>query len=456
MGRLEGNTTMELIEKIRELLEESILIEEGSKDRFILNNKNLTESQKQVLINIFNERRILEKEVNWNNKNLTWDDFKDVLIKSSTGALKELKPRKDYVEIDGFRCDDPNFIGAYIPLNHNASFIMASKKLGFARGKWCIAYNGDTKYWVEYAYGTGSASHYADSPSVFIFVVYLGTKYAVQIREDEKIYIWDQQDVNKGDANDIVPGVNIHKEITKISRLISDVREKLDENKPEGPYEITKRYDDGSVDVGSDIDITYNNWYELPNINVTDGNVWVENTEVNVGNLPMVGKSVVLRDCDVDNDFYYNFAKLTYLEVNNIRTAELDFNMVDGDVYIEISGMNFDDVSIRGKITGKLTINYTGDMSYDYSFDNFVNEYIIENEKDDWVEYRMEEAKKEWIENGNDPEDFDEEFDYDSICWECQDHLYDENMIYKDYWWSKNPDCKLKDYDHFTIEFNGR
>ena len=165
---------MDLKNMIRNIIEESFLVEEGNKDRFILNNDNLTSSQKETLIKVFDERRHLEKGVDWNNwKKLTFDDFKSTLIKASTGALKKLKEKKDYIEVKGFKCDADDFIGAYIPLNHNASHVMASDKMGFTRGKWCIAYDGDDVYWKRYSYGQGSADYYADEPSVFIFVVYL-------------------------------------------------------------------------------------------------------------------------------------------------------------------------------------------------------------------------------------------------------------------------------------------
>ena len=83
----------------------NLLVEK--KDHIIKKLKNLTDDEKDILIDFFKKKPNLENKINWNDKNLTFDDFKAVMDTTKTEriknvkkqGLKGLKPNKDYVEL---------------------------------------------------------------------------------------------------------------------------------------------------------------------------------------------------------------------------------------------------------------------------------------------------------------------------------------------------------------------
>jgi len=61
-------------------------------------------------------------------------------------GIKGLKRGQDYLEI---KVNDEKF-GIYIPLNWEASKVIASMRVGLREGKWCTAYAKDQSYWKNY------------------------------------------------------------------------------------------------------------------------------------------------------------------------------------------------------------------------------------------------------------------------------------------------------------------
>jgi len=418
---------------IRSMVEEQIstLTEEAAKDRFILSNNNLSREEKDTLIDIFNEHPQLESGIDWNKAHLLgWSDFKEVMKEAATKEISKLKKNEDYVQIKGFECDDPSFVGAYIPLTWKGSQVLASKKVGFERGNWCIAHTNDKDPWITYTYGLGSDDGWwMGSPSIFIFVIYVGDKYSIQTREDNEIIIWDSSDIEHGDDNDIVPGVDVRSEVSKITGLLKQIREKLDTNPDRFPWVVKKVNDDGSIEVDDDVTIVNGKY---PHIRSITGHLYIEGTEIEQS-LPMdVGGSIRLIDCDIyDDHLAWKFDKVVAdVELGNFGEITLDFNEVGRDVELNTSGMRFSDVTISGHIKGDLTIKY-GDLSYDSYFDSYINDQIREA-----AEY---DAREQWEEGGNDPDEF--EFNENTICWDCYGWIWDDG--YSNYFLQENPNCKV-------------
>ena len=48
------------------------------KDR-IINKMNLTDEQKRIAIDFFTKHPNYESEIDWNSKDLAWDDFEEVI-----------------------------------------------------------------------------------------------------------------------------------------------------------------------------------------------------------------------------------------------------------------------------------------------------------------------------------------------------------------------------------------
>jgi hypothetical protein len=175
---------MELKELIRGMVEESLLIEEDKSH--IIGKMNLHPKEKDTLINLFKTKPHLEKKIDWNKwRKLTFADFYEVMSHVSKSerkrkvkklGIKGMKVNKDYLEADtssfttgADTMESGDLLGAYIPLNHEASKLIASDKVGSCVGEWCTAMN-DINYWNDYI---------NKDRCVLIYLVYENTKYAV-------------------------------------------------------------------------------------------------------------------------------------------------------------------------------------------------------------------------------------------------------------------------------------
>ena len=168
------------------------------KDHLIRKLKNLSSDEKEELIQFFNGRIDLESKIDWNNKDLTFDDFKPIMGASKTGKAKSfklnginaLKKGTDYQEL---KYKDGG-VKMYIPLNYEVSKLLASNKIGACEGKWCIAYQKTDSFWYK---------HIKDDKQVPVYLFTPSTKYAIMVDSNDKIdSIWDAED-KKIDANDM-------------------------------------------------------------------------------------------------------------------------------------------------------------------------------------------------------------------------------------------------------------
>lgn len=147
--------------KFKENLEYLQLLLEN-KDHLI-DQLNLTPEQKEELKAFFKSHPNYENKIDWNNKALTYEDFKSVLAlkgKSKNQAKKKgvsgLKEGTDYKIIGQGTTVSGEFGSAnweytvYMPLTHLGSKTLASPAtLPVITGEWCISMNDDT-WWQNY------------------------------------------------------------------------------------------------------------------------------------------------------------------------------------------------------------------------------------------------------------------------------------------------------------------
>jgi hypothetical protein len=124
------------------------------KDHIVAKLGNLTNSQKRILIDHLDQFPHKESMIDWNNKDLKWEDFAEMLATTSKTQKKALVKKeglggleegKDYHLL----YDKPPIV-AVMPKNYEASKLLASKNIAGCEGEWCTAYHKTDDYWKEY------------------------------------------------------------------------------------------------------------------------------------------------------------------------------------------------------------------------------------------------------------------------------------------------------------------
>lgn len=170
-----------------------------NKDRLI-DKLDLTDEQKGQLKTFFNSHPNFENKIDWNKKDLKWEDFQEVLklegnTKSSQkkyglsgkAQIEDLVEGKDYDVI----LEEPQFC-IYYPLTFKGSETLAKPTTPplEVTGKWCIAgknYSPGTRdqHWERY-------TEEKDIDFFFLFMEH--RKYAIARYADNHIQIFDQTD----------------------------------------------------------------------------------------------------------------------------------------------------------------------------------------------------------------------------------------------------------------------
>ena len=290
---------------IRQFVEEQLIIEEA-KDHLIRKIPNLTQDEKEKLIEIYQTNPSLETKVkiDWNRLNdLTWDSFKDVINYQPTSSsslrkavknegISGLTKGKDYITLD--KVDQVSGLqGAYMPLTYDASKLIASKSIGDCEGKWCTAAQRTSKDWNKYIFNDGIA---------LIYIVYEGEKYALAVYGDIKL--WELFDMDNEPIR-ALPGLDVDELIQDNEAQIEDIRLHFSkkENSPidiEGGFGGTKytQHPDGSVDVFGDVKLSGRKLESLPlKYNKVQGNFDVSNNLL---------ESLEGSPIEVDGDFTCN------------------------------------------------------------------------------------------------------------------------------------------------------
>lgn len=155
--------------KFKENLEYLQLLLEN-KDRLI-DRLDLTDDQKTELKSFFKKHPGYENKIDWNRKDLTFADFKDLLAlegKSRSQAKKKGLPGLTEGTDYKILLETPDY-AVYYPMTHLGSQMLASPKIApKVTGEWCISMNKST-YWDSYT----------DAGADFFFVFTTDRKYAI-------------------------------------------------------------------------------------------------------------------------------------------------------------------------------------------------------------------------------------------------------------------------------------
>lgn len=169
------------------------ILTEASKDYLIdkLDPDYFSNEQKQVLKDFFAEGKGRDKKIPWERVNskknpLTWDDF---LFVMATKALltdpEELEGVNISEGIDYLDFPIPGGNG-YVPLNHRASQILASDKIGECKAMWCSASQHDNN-WTD---------HIVNKRQILIYILLTEdkrpTKWAILVDTDDSFEIRDR------------------------------------------------------------------------------------------------------------------------------------------------------------------------------------------------------------------------------------------------------------------------
>lgn len=135
----------------------------------LIKKLDLTDEQKQEAIDFFTKHPNYESEIDWNRKDLTWEDFNNVInkVRSTKSQIKKAVKRGiegieegiDYLDLGTHSL--PSFGNVYIyqPLTWKGSRVLASDQVdpklstdyeGYTGAKWCISYQKTDQYWESY------------------------------------------------------------------------------------------------------------------------------------------------------------------------------------------------------------------------------------------------------------------------------------------------------------------
>ena len=179
------------------------------KDHIIKKLTGLTDEQKQIAIDFFTKHPNYESEIDWNRKDLKWDDFEAVIYKERISKSQLSNFVKEGVHYLKLFSDDK--IQIYQPLTWIGSRYLASKDVyPYVVGEWCIAYQKNREYWDEYSFGNRVDDEddedfgYEDdtlNPNVFLILCTPTSKWAMQVEVDTDIGVfWSDKDENVSES----------------------------------------------------------------------------------------------------------------------------------------------------------------------------------------------------------------------------------------------------------------
>lgn len=118
----------------------------------LIKKLDLTDNQKEELINFFRKHPNYESKIDWNRKDLQWSDFEELLkLEGKSKSQAKKKGIEGLVEETDYKVLYQNGpVTIYYPLTHLGSKVLASVKTEPAvEAKWCISMNEST-YWDKY------------------------------------------------------------------------------------------------------------------------------------------------------------------------------------------------------------------------------------------------------------------------------------------------------------------
>lgn len=211
----------------------------------LLENKNhlidrldLTTTQKEEIKAFFAKHPTYESKIDWNDKNLSYEDFKPILAldgKSKTQAkhkgIEGLVEGVDYKFIEEGTAINLGKYRIYQPLTYLGSCVLASNKVPPVKGngaRWCISYQKTSLYWDDYT----------KQGVEFLFVCTKDTKYAVVLypNADEATEIY-----TFGDAKLIFYGALLNIPLIR-SKIFANSSEELKKAREYVDYLLERHY----------------------------------------------------------------------------------------------------------------------------------------------------------------------------------------------------------------------
>lgn len=164
---------------------------------------SLSLDQKEEIKNFFLKHPNYENKIDWNRKDLIYNDFAHVLAldgKSKNQARKKglegLVEGKDYMDFGKTEIEYLGLCHLYMPLTHLGSVTLASNKVPPVKengAKWCISQQKTNKYWEQYT----------SSGIKFLFVFTEDTKYAITLYDSSVPYNGGRKDVFSFEDNNM-------------------------------------------------------------------------------------------------------------------------------------------------------------------------------------------------------------------------------------------------------------
>lgn len=130
---------------------------ESSKDRFI-NKLNITDEEKQELKDFCDKYPQYASQIDWQKKNLTWDDIKPILaLPSQSKSAKKRQAKidpKTFFQKGSFIIYKETENWLYVlPQSWEDAQFMDSSACGGEGARWCIGWKERPTYWKDYTSG---------------------------------------------------------------------------------------------------------------------------------------------------------------------------------------------------------------------------------------------------------------------------------------------------------------
>lgn len=307
----------------------TILTLEEKKDHLIKKMYQLTPEQQDELIQYFNIHPNFENKLDWNKaKSYTWEEIiKQVGLYQDTKSAKKkkvkmqgvkgLKYGEDYLEVPLPESAKEGFtVNAYIPLNYEASKLIASDRVGGCEGKWCTAYQKTDDYWMDYIEG--------GTILIYILIQFFDDGGGLSTDKIAIAYNSDTQSIenfNKDDvsiyASDVEEATGISYEDFLHMSTINKAVEKIDiPAEPTSPMQELLQALGGNHPEGKTLE---------------DLSEYIYTTNLST-NQPIIGNDVFI---SVDEDFFIDsvFMKAVFNELDSMNIDSGIYDLDDDEVF---------------------------------------------------------------------------------------------------------------------------
>lgn len=218
------------------------------KDHIIKKMPNLSQDEKEVVIDFFKKKPNMENRIDWNKwRKLHFGDFQEVMADTKSSikrkaqklrhkGIKGLKEGEDYIHI---KTKNKEYL-VYIPLNPQAAKVIASAHIGGCHGKWCIANTQAVRYYKSEA---------KKQNKIPIMVVGKGTKYTIMMKRNCSFEVWAADNFS-AEFGEAIPDFSIRKELctSKLNNLYDEIVHDIWTRKQKAPENIDPEYYKEAVD----------------------------------------------------------------------------------------------------------------------------------------------------------------------------------------------------------------